>query len=53
MALYLLQHDLSIDLDVIGCSSDDELTTVNIYDPAKYMQELIATIRMADLVNAM
>lgn len=53
MVLYLLQHDLSIDLDVIGCSSDDELTTVNIYDPAKYMQELIATIRMADLVNAM
>lgn len=46
LAHYLLQNNLVYDLDVIGCSSDHELSTVNTYNPSKYMQEFVGMIKL-------
>lgn len=44
----ILQHDLDIDLDIIGCSPDYDLVDACSYDPFQLMQDLIGILDWID-----
>ena len=44
LACYLLENNLPLDLDVIGCIPDSEIVTAETYDPFQYLQDLISIL---------
>ena len=44
IAYQLIKEDISVNLDVIGCLSDKEITTMEEYDPLLYLQEIIGLL---------
>ena len=44
LSYYLLEKNLPLDLDVIGCIPDREVVTAETYDPFQYLQDLISIL---------
>ncbi len=44
LAYDLLKQEIPLDLDVIGCIPDEELSTEKTYDPFQYLQDLIGIL---------
>ena len=48
LAFPILQRDLAIDLDIIGCSPDTSLVDADSYNPFQLMQDLIGILNWID-----
>ena len=44
LAHYVIKNDWAVDLDVVGCIPDGQITAVESYDPLQYLQELIGIL---------
>ena len=44
LAHCIIKNDLAVDLDVIGCSPDEKVITVETYDPFQFLQDLIGIL---------
>ena len=48
LALPILQNDIAVNLDIIGCSPDSNLVDAHSYDPFQLMQDLIGILDWID-----
>lgn len=48
LALPILQNDIAVNLDIIGCSPDSDLVDACTYDPFQLMQDLIGILDWID-----
>ena len=40
----MIKNDLAVDLDVVGCIPDEQVATMQTYDPFQYLQDLIGIL---------
>lgn len=52
LAYPVIHHNYAIDLDVVGCSPDQELIETESYDPFQLMQDLIGILDWIDRFKA-
>lgn len=44
LAHYVVKNDLPVDLDVVGCFTDERVMSLERYDPFQYVQDLIGIL---------
>ena len=44
LAYYIIKNDIPVDLDVVGCTPDDQVETEKTYDPFRQLQVLIGIL---------